>query len=69
MEDKNRAIKFHEFFNVEIDADYKVPTRETGDTLALLSGKEELVKVYDKNDEFRLIINQAAIKKVLIFRG
>lgn len=37
--------------------------------MALEYGKEEIVKVNEKNDEFRLVVNQSALKKVLMFRG
>lgn len=37
--------------------------------MALEYGKEEIVKVNEKNDKFRLVVNQSALKKVLMFRG
>lgn len=27
------------------------------------------MKVYEKNDEFRLTVSQSALKKILMFRG
>jgi hypothetical protein len=46
-----------------------VPTRETADTLALESCRAELAKVGEKGDEFRLVIGQSVLKKILMFRG
>jgi hypothetical protein len=53
----------------EIDSDYKPLIRETADVLALEAGSEEIAKSYDKNEKFRLVVNQGVMKKILMFRG
>ena len=69
VERLNRPVKFHKLFNVEIDSDYKPLVRETADVLALESSGEEIAKSYDKNEKFRLVVNQGVMKKILMFRG
>ncbi len=69
VERLNRPVKFNKFFNVEIDSDYKPLIRETFDVLALESSPDEIAKSYDKNEKFRLAVNQGVMKKILMFRG